>query len=109
MVVTFTESFLKGLVRATSKKEAKAILENLDETKATDGKFIALIKDIMIRERKLKSFRFYFVQKNNCVEIMTEEEIKERILKFVALSKKNNQKEVIKKLKDELLENGFRF
>ena len=109
MVVTFTESFLKKLVRATSKKEAKTILEDLDKTKVTDGKFITLIKNVMIRERKLKSFRFYFVHQYDTFEIMTEEEIKDRILKFVALSKKNNQDDVIQKLKKDLLENGFEF
>ena len=109
MVVLFSSNFEKELKKKTSQTEAKEIVKILMKTKPTDGDYLALVKNVLIRERKLKTFRFYFVQQNDKVEIMTKEEISDRILKFVALSKKNNQQDIIDKLKKELLEFGFEF
>jgi hypothetical protein len=107
MVVNFSEGFLKELKKHTGKKKAKQLIMKLMKTVSSDGKFIALVKNVLIKERKLKSFRFYFVMQQDRIEIMTRQEIKDRIIKFVALSKKNNQQEVIDKLKKDLIENGF--
>ena len=109
MVVLFSSNFEKELKKKTRQTEAKEIVKILMKTKPTDGDYLALVKNVLIRERKLKTFRFYFVQQNDKVEIMTKEEISDRILKFVALSKKNNQQDIIDKLKKELLEFGFEF
>ena len=107
MVVLFTKNFLKGLKKHFNKEEAKSLVKKLENTSSTDGKFIALVKNIVIKELKKGSFRFYFVQDKNNFQIMTEEDLKNAILKFVALSKKNNQQKVIDKLKEDLKKSGF--
>lgn len=109
MVVKFSKHFMKELKKRCGKIQAKEIILSLAKTKPTDGDFISIVKDVMIRERKLKSFRFYFVQNNQNIEILTIDEIKDRILKFVAISKKNNQQDVINRLKEDLLKVGFKF
>ena len=100
--VRFTEGFEKELRKATSKSEAKEIVQKLAKTKPTDGDFIALVADVLLKEKKLKSFRFYFVQDNKQLHYISKEELKNHILTFIALSKKNNQQEVIHKIKEDL-------
>lgn len=100
--VRFTEGFEKELKKATSKPEAKGIVKKLAGTKPTDGDFIALVGDVLLKEKKLKSFRFYFVQSKEQLHYLSKEELKTHLLTFIALSKKNNQQEVIDKLKEDL-------
>ena len=108
MVVELTKTFFKEIHRKLNKQQATRFLKKLYNTTPSDGKYVALVKDVMIRERKLDSFRFYFIQKNLRIEIMTEQELKKHLLKFVALSKKNNQQYIIDKLKDELKSSNLR-
>jgi|AntAceMinimDraft_17_1070374.scaffolds.fasta_scaffold119112_1 hypothetical protein len=108
MVVEFSKEFLKELKKNLSKSEAKTTIKKLAKTSPSEGDFIALIANIVIREKKLKTFRFYFIIQNNQKQIITKQELKELIIKFVALSKKNNQQKVIDKLKEDLKQVGFR-
>lgn len=90
MAVNFSRSFVKALYKAVGATTAISIIKQLKETKATDGKFIALVKNISIREKKHNTFRFYLIQEKTTIEICTEEELKQHLLQFIALSKKNN-------------------
>ena len=86
MVVRFTEGFEKELKKRLSKTEARSVVLNLAKTKPTDGDFVSVVADVLLKEKRLKSFRFYFVQE---------------------LSKKNNQQDIIDKLKEDLKTFGF--
>ena len=108
MVVEFSKEFIKELKKHTSKTQAKLLVKKLALTSPSEGDFVAMISSIVIREKRLKSFRFYFIIKDTKKHIVTEEEIKNLIIKFVALSKKNNQQEVIDKLKEDLRKFGFK-
>lgn len=108
MVVEFSKAFIKELKKVSSKTEAKDIVRKLSKTSPSEGDFVALIANIVIREKRLKTFRFYFITQDNKKHIITKEELKEFIIKFVALSKKNNQQEVIDKLKTDLKQFGFK-
>lgn len=108
MVVEFSKQFIKELKKYSSKKEAKVLVEKLALTSPSDGDFVALIANIVIREKKLKSFRFYFIVKDTKKHVITKEELKDLIIKFVALSKKNNQQHIIDKLREDLKKFGFR-
>lgn len=109
MVVEFSKEFVKELKKYASKSEAKKLVHKLAQTSPSDGDFIALITNIVIREKRLKTFRFYFIQQNNTKHIITKSELNKMFIKFVALSKKNNQQEVIDKLKNDLKKFGFKF
>jgi len=108
MVVEFSKQFIKNLKKHASKSEAKTIVKKLSQTSPSEGDFVVLIANIVIREKRLKTFRFYFIVQDNKKHIITKEELKEFIIKFVALSKKNNQQEVIDKLKTDLKQYGFK-
>ncbi len=107
MVVEFSRQFLKNLKKTASKSEAKKIVRKLAQTSPSEGDFVALITNIVIREKRIKTFRFYFIVQDNKKHVITKQELKEFIIKFVALSKKNNQQEVIDKLKNDLKQSGF--
>jgi hypothetical protein len=106
-MVEFSKEFIKELKKHTSKTEAKSLVKKLAKTTPSDGDFIALISNIVIREKRLNTFRFYFIVKDDKKHVITKEELKELIIKFVALSKKNNQQEVINKLKEDLKKVGL--
>ncbi|MFP4567502.1 MAG: hypothetical protein ACLFN8_01015 [Candidatus Woesearchaeota archaeon] len=108
MVVEFSKQFIKELKKHSSKTEAKILVNELALTSPADGDFVTLITNIVIREERLKSFRFYFIVQDSKKHIITKEELKNLIIKFVALSKKNNQQHVIDKLKEDLKKFGFR-
>jgi hypothetical protein len=109
MVVEFSKQFIKELKKHTSKPEAKRLVRKLAETTPSEGDFVALIANIVIREKRLKTFRFYFITDGTRKHVITKDEFKEFLVKFVALSKKNDQQEVIDKLKSDLKRNGFKF
>lgn len=108
MVVEFSKQFIKDLKKHASKAEAKTIVKKLSQASPSEGDFVALIANIVIREKRLKTFRFYFISQENRKHIITKKELKEFIIKFVALSKKNNQQQVIDRLKDDLKRFGFK-
>jgi hypothetical protein len=107
MVVEFSRQFIKELKKHSSKSEAKNLVKKLALTSPSEGDFVALIANIVIREKRLKSFRFYFIVQDTKKHVLTKEELRDLIIKFVALSKKNNQQQVINKLKEDLKKFGF--
>ena len=105
MVVIFTKAFQKEYKKKVGKNDY--YFKKLINLVPTDGKHLALIKDVELKEKILKTFRFYFVQKRNKIKVMTEQELKKHIIKFIKISKKNDQSKVIEKLKKDLKENNF--
>lgn len=100
--VRFSKEFEKQLRKHCAKQEAKTIVEKLAQTQPTDGDYITRVGSILLKERKIKTFRFYFVQDSTRVEFLSEEELKKRILLFIAMSKKNNQQDAIDAIKEDL-------
>lgn len=76
MVVEFSEEFEKDLKKYCSKAEAKSAVKRLAQTKPTDGDYIALVGNILLKERKNKTFRFYFDQDNKRVRYLSKEDLK---------------------------------
>ena len=102
VVVEFSSGFLKTMKKQMSKGQAHKLIKQLTKIKPTDGKTISTVAGLVIKERKLNAFRFYFVQMNNKFELMTQEELKQHIIKFIRISKKDDQNEVISKLKNDV-------
>ncbi len=108
MVVEFSKKFIKSLQKVVSQAEAKRLVRKLSSTSPSDGDFVTMVSGIVIREKRLKTFRFYFIFENAKKHVVSLDELKDLIIQFVALSKKNNQQHVIDKLKDDLSRFGFR-
>jgi hypothetical protein len=109
VVVEFSKEFLKQLQKHATKTHAISVVKKLSTTSPSDGDFVALVSNIVIREKRDNTFRFYFIVQNNIKHVITKEELNMMLVKFVALSKKNNQQAVIDKLKADLQKFGFKF
>lgn len=107
MVVEFSKRFVKELKKHISKSDAKKLLRKLATTSPAEGDYVAMVANIVIREKRLKTFRYYFITEQGRKHIITKEELDNFLITFVALSKKNNQQEVIDKLKEDLQKSGF--
>lgn len=107
MVVEFSKDFLKELKKHSSKTEAKNLVLKLSKTTPSEGDLVTIIEYIAIREKRLKTFRFYFIIDKDTKHVITHEELSDFMIKFVALIKKNNQQNIIDKLKKDLKKFGF--
>jgi hypothetical protein len=108
MEVRYTTKFIKNLNKNLSQQQANNFLKKLNNTKLTDGDFIAIVGNVVLKEKRLDSFRFYFIFNNEQILMMTEDEFRQSILLFIDISKKNNQQKVIDKLKKDLKNTGFK-
>lgn len=107
VIVDFTEGFEKELKKNLSKKNAIDAVKKLMKTTPNEGDIIASIGNILLKEKRLNTFRFYFVQLQEGVRFLSKEELKEFLIRFIGLSKKNNQQKIIDKLKKQLQEFGM--
>ncbi|KYK24610.1 hypothetical protein AYK26_03480 [Euryarchaeota archaeon SM23-78] len=86
------------------KKDSLKVYSLIEELKTNlnKGKVLGHVGHISIRELKYKSFRFYFVLDGNRLNLFNQEKIKEMLIKFIAMSKKNNQQKTIDEIKNIL-------
>lgn len=88
------------------KKESGKIVDLLYtlEDNPNKGKFLARIGTLLLKELKYKSFRVYFFLDGNKLYLFNEEKLKEILIRFLEMSKKNDQKQTIETLKKVLEE-----
>ena len=85
------------------------LLETLEEN-PKKGKEVGVINRIVIKELKYNGFRFYFITDGFKIKFLKAEELKNLMVKFVAMSDKKDQQETIEKIKHILRtlgEEGF--
>lgn len=83
------------------KKESLKIY-NLIETVRENpykGKYLGKVSTLIIKELKYKNFRLYYLIDENKLILFKKEEIEELLVKFIALSTKNDQQKTINKIK----------
>jgi hypothetical protein len=66
------------------------------------GKPVGAIGNVQIGEIKFRKFRFYFVTDRYKVKFMSADELKDLIIKFVRMSDKKDQHEIIEQIKHVL-------
>ncbi|MBU3940597.1 MAG: hypothetical protein KKH88_01580 [Nanoarchaeota archaeon] len=83
------------------KKESIKIFELLFslEKNPKKGKFLSQIGDIVLKEIKYKNFRFYFITDGFKLKFLKVEELSDLLIKFVRMSDKDSQQEVIEDIK----------
>lgn len=110
--VIFTEEFVQELKKKFDKKEGNKILDLLETLKENPkkGKDICFVGKTLLKEIRYKTFRFYFITDGYKVKFLKPEELKDLLIKFVRMSDKNNQQDVIDEIKyvlKKLGEEGF--
>lgn len=66
------------------------------------GKDIGSIGNVLIKELKYNTFRFYFITDKYKVKFLKTEELNDLIIKFIRMSGKNDQQKVIESIKKVL-------
>ncbi|MEK6824068.1 MAG: hypothetical protein AABY06_03465 [Nanoarchaeota archaeon] len=78
------------------------LLRTLEEN-PHKGKFVGRVSEILIKELKYKSFRFYFLVDGHKLMIYSKEELANLLIKIVRMSDKKSQQETINEIKNILL------
>jgi hypothetical protein len=85
------------------------LIESL-ENNPKKGKPIGNVGNIIIKELRYKSFRFYFITDGYKLKVLDEKELTDLLIKFVRMSDKKSQQKTIDEIKSVLRslgEGGF--
>jgi hypothetical protein len=101
VIVLIDESLVKKLEKRFNKKELhdiKKLFLSLEDN-PLQGDMLYVFGNVVLKEKKYGSFRFYFIHSRNILIIKDVDLLKEEIIRFIEMSKKNDQQKVIDKLK----------
>ncbi|MFH1290469.1 MAG: hypothetical protein ABIH92_03610 [Nanoarchaeota archaeon] len=103
---------LEKEINKVFKKESIKIFELMKslESSPKKGKPLAQIGNILVKEIRYKSHRFYFITDKYKIKALDVEELKNLLIKFVSMSDKKDQQYIIEKIKTILRtlgEEGF--
>ena len=105
--VTITPALFEE-ISDTFKGDAIRIVDFIYSLKKSPhkGKALGNVGGTLIKELKYKSFRFYFITDGFKLRCLGKNVIVDILFRFVRMSNKNNQKEIIKEIRKVLLEIG---
>ena len=100
---------LRDDIFKTFKEDSLKVYSLIEELKhnPNKGRILGHVGSISIRELKFKSFRFYFILNQFKLNLFNKDELKELLIKFIEMSKKNNQQKTIDKIKKILKKVDF--
>lgn len=104
------DDLLKKIDKKFPKKEVGDILRFLYSLKENPykGKKLAIIGNVLLKELKYQNFRFYFIQTSKFIKILSKEDLKNELIKFVEMSNKGpEQQKAIDRLRNKLANFGF--
>ena len=101
---------LRNEIFKTFKKESLKIYKLIKELKnnPNKGKVIGHVGKTTIRELKYQTFRFYFLIESDKLILFNSQNLQDLLIKFVKMSKKNNQQKAIDEIKQILSKIGFK-
>ena len=87
------------------KKDAEKIFDLMEtlEENPTKRKLLGSVGGLSIKELKYKNFRFYFLTDGFRLKCINKEDLTDLLLKFVRMSDKKHQQEIINEIKHILL------
>ncbi len=77
------------------------LFESLEEN-PRKGKIVGVVGGILIKELKYKGFRFYFIVDGYRLKVLSLEELKDLLIRFVRMSNKKDQQKTINEIKKVL-------
>lgn len=95
-------------IKKKFKKESYKIIDLLYslEEKPHKGKLLANVAGIVIKELKYKNFRFYFITDGFKLKCVGKKKLTDLLLRFVRMSDKKRQQEIINEIKHILIKIG---
>ncbi|MBR9701192.1 hypothetical protein GOV11_04985 [Candidatus Woesearchaeota archaeon] len=106
--VIITESLKDELISKFKAESVKIIrtMKSLEKS-PSKGKIVGHVQEIIIKELKHGTFRFYFITDGHLLKFGTEQEIARLLIKFVRMSGKKDQQKAIDDIKNILKTLGF--
>ena len=106
--VHITESLFKKIRKTFNTTEANKVINLIEtlEKNPKKGRELSCIGNIIIKEIKYNSYRFYFITDGYKIKVLKIDELKDLIIKFIEMSSKNNQQKVINQIKNVLRKIG---
>jgi hypothetical protein len=106
--VIITNSLREEIDRIFKAKsiEVLELIYSLEENPKR-GKELTHIGNILVKELKYGTFRFYFITDGFKLKFLRDEEIKDLVLKFIRMSKKKDQQKTIDEIKILLKKLGY--
>ncbi|MFP4656119.1 MAG: hypothetical protein ACLFNK_00900 [Candidatus Woesearchaeota archaeon] len=97
---------LRNEILKNLKQEATKVYSLIDQLKENPnkGKTLGNVGGILIKELRFKSFRFYFVVDGNELALFNKGKLEDLLIKFIEMSKKNNQQSTIERIRKILEE-----
>lgn len=107
-VIISTQLF-KEISRKFGNKEANTIIDLLEAAgdNPNKGDVLGQVEGVVIKEIRYKTFRFYFITDGHILKFGSSDELAMLLIKFVKISKKNNQQKAIDGIKNVLKSLGF--
>jgi len=95
---------LRNKIFKIFKRESKKVYKLLFSLKENPnkGKLLATIGTMHLKELRYKSFRLFFIMNRNELHLFNEKKFKELLIKFISMSKKNNQQKTIDEIRQVL-------
>ncbi len=107
VIVAITKELDKELKKRLDKKtyyEIKDVFMSLKKN-PYKGDLLHVLGNVVLKEIRYKTFRFYFLTSNNLIKFIATTDLEKELIKFIKMSKKNDQQkvidEILKKLRDE--------
>lgn len=96
-------------IQKVFKKKADKIYDLMEDLEIfpRKGKELGHIGEIVIKEMRYEGFRFYFITDGHKLKCLTDEELKNLLIKFVRMSDKDTQQKTIDVIKIVLKKMGF--
>ncbi len=107
--VEITKDLTKEMIKIFGKKKTLELIDFFEtlESSPKKGKELANVGNIVIKELKYTSFRFYFITDGFKLKFLKIDELKDLVLKFVRMSKKKDQQKTIEEIKELLKKLGY--
>ena len=107
--IIVTSSLFRTIHKKFSYAQAQQIIDLFESLRASPrkGKLLASVGGVVIKELKFTTFRFYFITDGYILKFGSEEELASLLIKFVKMSKKNDQQKIIDEIKTVLFSMGF--
>lgn len=107
--VEITNDLIKEIYKIFGKKKALEIAEMFKslEENPKKGKELTNVGNIVVKELKYGTYRFYFITDRFKLKFMKSEELKDLVLKFIRMSKKKDQQDIIDEIKILLKKLGY--
>ena len=104
VVVVVTQSLDRELKKRLNKDEYYKVKRCFLTLKKDPykGKLLHVIGNVILKELRWKTFRFYFFTSHNLIKILSDTDLEKELVKFVRMSKKNDQARVIQEIVDGL-------